>query len=442
MDIFNLYAKLSLDTSDYERALGKAKADTKATANEVGADYKEIADESKKTGDKIEQNFSKSNDKVQVSFKGMTAVAISSVMNVAQMAISAMNKAWSKAKEFIDYADKYSDLSAKYDIGTQQLQELDYIAGQSGTSLDELMGAMTQLYNRAQNGDAVFEKLGVSVKNADGTMKDMNEVFWATKSALDNVENSGDKSALMLEAFGRNAMSIGEVLRKDTSELENMADKANQLGLVMDQSTIDAASGFNDTLAELKQQGMAAFASLLMGAEGGEDMVDQFFERIMGFIENGIPKLTQKLVKLVVKISTKLIALVPELFGQFINEIAKINWLEVGWDLIKGIAQGIINGLIQLIQAPINEMIKILNWIPGVNIPYLNWGGVDFLGSGNSAAATTINNSSATSKTIADNSTNTYNITVENTGNVEYDARALADNVIKEIAVRKSALGR
>lgn len=441
MDIFNLYAKLSLDTSDYERALGKAKADTKATANEVGADYKEIADESKKTGDKIEQNFSKSNEKVQVSFKGMAAVGISAVMNIAQTAISAMNKAWSKAKELIDYADKYSDLSAQYDISTQQLQELNYIAGQSSTSLDELLGAMTQLYNRAQNGDEVFNKLGVSVKNADGTMKDMNEVFWATKSALDNIENSGDKSALMLEAFGRNAMSIGEVLRKDTSELANMADKANQLGLVMNQSTIDASSRFNDTLAELKQQGMTAFASLLMGAENGSELVDQFFDRIISLIEKAIPKLTQKLTKIVVKISTRLIALVPELFGQFINEIAKINWLEVGWDMIKGIAQGIINGLIQLIQAPINEMIKILNWIPGVNIPYLNWGGVDFLG-GSSAAATTINNSSATSKTVADNSSNTYNITIEQSGDESYDAKRVADEVIKQIAVRKQALGR
>lgn len=441
MDIFNLYAKLSLDTSDYERALGKAKADTKATANEVGADYKEIADESKKTGDKIEQNFSKSNDKVQVSFKGMAAVGISAVMNIAEKAIGYLQKLWNKAKEFIDYADKYSDLSAQYDIGTQQLQELNYIAEQSSTSLDELLGAMTQLYNRAQNGDEVFNKLGVSVKNADGTMKDMNEVFWATKSALDNIENSGDKSALMLEAFGRNAMSIGEVLRKDTSELANMADKANQLGLVMNQSTIDASSRFNDTLAELKQQGMAAFASLLMGAENGGEMVDEFFDRVISMITDNLPRILQTAVNMLGKVIARLAAVLPTLMPTLFEAINKIDWWKVGMDIIKGIGQGIINGWASMLEAIVNPFIRALNWIPGVNIPELKLGRVDFLG-GSSAAATTINNSSATSKTIADNSTNTYNITVENTGNVEYDARALADNVIKEIAVRKSALGR
>lgn len=441
MDIFNLYAKLSLDTSDYERALGKAKADTKATAKEVGADYKEIADESKKTGDKIEQNFSKSNDKVQVSFKGMAAVGISAVMNIAQMAISAMNKAWSKAKEFIDYADKYSDLSAQYDIGTQQLQELNYIAGQSSTSLDELLGAMTQLYNRAQNGDEVFNKLGVSVKNADGTMKDMNEVFWATKSALDNVENSGDKSALMLEAFGRNAMSIGEVLRKDTSELANMADKANQLGLVMNQSTIDASSRFNDTLAELKQQGMTAFASLLMGAENGDEMINEFFDRIINGIINNFPRITATAVKLFGKLIARLIAELPTFSPMVIDAIMSIDWENLGWEIIKGIGQGIINGLAGLVEATINPIIRVLNWIPGVNIPELKLGRADFLG-GSNAAATTINNSSATSKTVADNSTNTYNITIAPTGNESYDARRVADEVIREIAVRKQALGR
>lgn len=441
MDIFNLYAKLSLDTSDYERALGKAKADTKATANEVGADYKEIADESKKTGDKIEQNFSKSNDKVQVSFKGMAAVGISAVMNIAQQAIAMMQKTWNKAKEFIDYADKYSDLSAQYDIGTQQLQELNYIAGQSSTSLDELLGAMTQLYNRAQNGDEVFSKLGVSVKNADGTMKDMNEVFWATKSALDNVENSGDKSALMLEAFGRNAMSIGEVLRKDTSELANMADKANQLGLVMDQSTIDAASNFNDTLAELKQQGMSAFASLLMGAENGGEMVDQFFDRIISLIVGNLPKLTNTLTKMLSKIAVQLIATLPDLFFQVVDAINNLDWFSLGIDIIKAIGQGIINGLASLVEAMINPFIRALNWIPGVNIPEVKLGRVDFIG-GSNAAATTINNSSATSKTIADNSSNTYNITIEQSGDESYDAKRVADEVIKEIAIRKQALGR
>lgn len=441
MDIFNLYAKLSLDTSDYERALGKAKADTKATANEVGADYKEIADESKKTGDKIEQNFKKSNDKVQVSFKGMAAVGISAVMNIAQMAISAMNKAWSKAKEFIDYADKYSDLSAQYDIGTQQLQELNYIAGQSSTSLDELLGAMTQLYNRAQNGDEVFNKLGVSVKNADGTMKDMNEVFWATKSALDNVENSGDKSALMLEAFGRNAMSIGEVLRKDTSELANMADKANQLGLVMNQSTIDASSRFNDTLAELKQQGMTAFASLLMGAENGGEMVDEFFDRVISMIINSMPRLAKTAVNILGKIVAQLVATIPTLAPSIMNAILQLDWIALGKDIIKGIGQGIINGWASMLEAIVNPLIRAINWIPGVNIPELKLGRVDFLG-GSNAAATTINNSSATSKTVADNSTNTYNITIASTGDESYDARQVADEVIREIVKRKQTIGR
>lgn len=440
MDIFNLYAKLSLDTSDYERALGKAKADTKATANEVSADYKEIADESKKTGDKIEQNFSKSNDKVQVSFKGMAAVGISAVMNIAQMAISAMKKAWNKAKEFIDYADKYSDLSAQYDIGTQQLQELDYIAGQSSTSLDELLGAMTQLYNRAQNGDAVFEKLGVSVKNADGTMKDINEVFWATKSALDNVENSGDKSALMLEAFGRNAMSIGEVLRKDTSELANMADKANQLGLVMNQSTIDASSRFNDTLAELKQQGMTAFASLLMGAENGGELVNQFFDRVISMIINNLPRLTKTAVNMLGKVVAQLIAKLPELFFEIVEAINSLDWFKLGMDIIKGIMQGIINGLASMLETAFNPMIRLLNNIPGINIPEIKLGRVNFLGS--SAAATTINNSSATSKTIADNSVNTYNITMPSTtGNLEYDVNLMADKVMKVVTARRQARG-
>lgn len=442
MDIFNLYAKLSLDKSDYERALGQARADAKETAAEIGADYEEIADKSKETGNKVEKNFKQSNDAVEVSFKGMAVNAIASVVSIAQAAIAAMQKAAAKAKELVDFADRYSDLSAQYDISTQSLQELDYIAGQSSTSLDSLLSSMTMLYNKAQSGDDVFDKLGISVKDANGNMKTMDALFWEVKSALDAVENSGDKSALMLEAFGRNAMSLGEVLRKDTSELVAMADKANKLGLILDNNTINAASDFNDMLAELKQQGMAAFANLLMGAEGSEEMVDQFFDRVMNLIVENTPRLTQTLVKMTVKISQHLLAMVPDMFGQFINEIAKIDWFKVGWDLIKGIAQGIINGLVGLIEAPINALITGLNYIPGVNIPYLDLERVNLLGNSSGDAANTINQSSATSQTLADNSTNNYNITLNATGDVEYDANAVADEVIKRIVVKKQALGR
>lgn len=441
MDIFNLYAKLSLDKSDYERALGQAKTDTKQLATEVGADYKEIADKSKETGNKVEKNFKQSNDAVQVSFKGMTTAAIANVVSIAQAAISAMQKAAAKAKELIDFADRYSDLSAQYDIGTQSLQELDYIAGQSGTDLESLLSTMTQLYNKAQNGDEVFQKLGISVKDANGNMKSMDALFWEVKSALDAVENSGDKSALMLEAFGRNAMSVGEVLRKDTSELVAMADKANKLGLILDNNTINAASNFNDMLAELKQQGMVAFSSLLLGAEGSEEMVTSFFDRIMNLILDNTPRIAQTAVNMLAKVFAKLVAVMPSMMTDVINAILKIDWFNVGMDIIKGIGQGIINGTAALIEAAINPIIRGLNKIPYVNIPEIKLGRVDFLGS-SSGAVDTINQSSATSQTISDNSTNNYNFTVETTGNLEYDARELADEVIKQIAVKKQALGR
>lgn len=431
MDIFNLYAKLSLDKSDYEKALGIASAESKQTANEVGADFEKIADKSKDAGDAVEKNFKKSNDSVKVSFKGMTAAAVTNVISLVEKAGQYIQKFAAQMMELVNYADRYGALAGKYDMSTQSLQELDYIASQSGTDLDSLLSVMTQLYSKAEAGDDVFQKLGISVKDNNGNMKDMDALFWETKSALDEVSDSGDKSALMLEVFGKNAMSVGEFLRKDTDELVGMADKANKLGLVLNDSTISSASSFKNLLSELKQQGMTAFSSLLMGAEDGGEMVNDFFDRVMGLINDNFPKLAQTLIKMLIKISTRLIAMVPDLFGQFINEIAKINWFEVGWDIAKSIAQGIINGLIGMLEAVVNEVIKVINFIPGVNIPYLDLGRVNFMGnnSGETSAAETINQSSATSQMLADNSTNNYNITMNTTGNLEYDAKELYERI-------------
>ena len=170
-------------------------------------------------------------------------------------------------------------------------------------------------------------------------------------------------------------------------------------------------------------------------------MVNNFFDRIFTLITDHTPQLTKTLVNMLVKVTAKLVAVLPDTMASILDAIAQLDWFSLGLEIIKGIGQGIINGLAGLVEAAINPIIRALNWIPGVNIPELKLGRVDFLG-GASEAATTINNSSATSKTIADNSTNNYNITMEATGNVEYDARVLADEVIKQIAVRKQALGR
>lgn len=309
MNIFNLFAKLTLDTSNFDKNIKDAEKKSEGFAEKTNKYIKVIA----------------SNAWVEL---GKT------ILNVIKGLTNA-------TLDLANYADRYSDLSAKYDISTKSLQEFEYIAGQNGATLDSLLSTMTMMYNRAKENDEVFAKLGVSVKDTNGNMKSMDSLFWEVKTALDNVNNSGDKSALMLEAFGRNAMSVGEVLRKDTTELQGLAQKANDLGIILNENTIQSASNFNDMLDEMRLRGKSAFTEFLAGSEGSEEKLDAFFDDVTAKIEEYTPRLLVFGVNLLFKITQAMVKALPETIPMLIDAIFDINWFSVGWNLGKALWQGI-----------------------------------------------------------------------------------------------------
>lgn len=309
MNIFNLMAKLTLDISGYEENIKVAENKSEGFAEKTNKYIKVIA----------------SNAWVEL---GKTILSVIKGLTNATL-------------DLANYADRYSDLSAKYDISTKALQEFEYIAGQNGATLDSLLSTMTIMYNRAKENDEVFAKLGVSVKDTNGNMKSMDSLFWEVKTALDNVNNSGDKSALMLEAFGRNAMSVGEVLRKDTTELQGLAQKANDLGIILNENTIQSASSFNDMLDEMRLRGKSAFTEFLAGSEGSEEKLDAFFDDVTAKIEEYTPRLLVFGVNLLFKITQAMVKALPETIPMLIDAIFDINWFSVGWNLGKALWQGI-----------------------------------------------------------------------------------------------------
>jgi len=259
MNLYNVTAKITLDTSAYDNGIDNAKAKTQDFADKTA--------------------------------KNIGVMAANAWLQIGQAVVQYGQKLAQATLDLVDYADKYGDLSAKYDISSKSLQELEYIGTQTGTTLEGLLSTMTMMYNRAKENDEVFGKLGVSVRDVNGNMKSMDELFWETKKALDGVENSGDRSALMLEAFGRNAMSIGEFLRKDTAELQALKQKANDLGIVLSEDVVDSAGEVNDYLDEMALRGKSAFVNLIMGAEGADKQFDEYLDEIVDKVDELAPRL-------------------------------------------------------------------------------------------------------------------------------------------------------
>ena len=315
MNVFSLFASLKLDASEYKQGLNEAKRE--------GENFAEHTEK-------------KVSPKAVAGWAAIVAIIIKAVQAITKLAIESMN-----------YADKIGDLAKQYGVTTDAISEMQYIADQSSTSVEGLTSSMTQLYNRAkQNGDA-FRRLGVSVKDNNGNFKTMDELFWETVGALNDIENEGERSAYMLDLFGRSAMNVGEVLRKDTAEITRMRKEAHELGIVLNESTINFASDFNDQIAVLKLEFRSAMASMVAGAPDAEERFDKFFQNLLETVNKYLPAFANFITRFAHSVGTQLMSYAPVLIADIISVIIDAifdtDWFRVGVDIALAIAQGVLN---------------------------------------------------------------------------------------------------
>ena len=296
--------------------------------------------------------------------------AVMAFMLVGKAIIDVEQKLNKLMLDTMNYADTVGDLAAKYGISTDAISEMQYIADQSSTSVEQLTTSMSMLYMRAkQDGDA-FKQLGISVKDNNGNFKAMDELFWETVGALNDLQDDGTKSAYMLDLFGRSAMNVGEVLRKNTNEINAMRQEAHELGIVMNEESINFASDMNDTFAVLKLQGQSALASLVAGAPDAEEILQNFFDNVLVMLDGYIPAFANFGIRLLMQGAIAMVRVAPslvvEILDAVIDTIFNINWLQVGTDVGKAMMEGALNVIVSALNAVLGLF--------GVDIPKVNLG--------------------------------------------------------------------
>ena len=179
----------------------------------------------------------------------------------AFLAIQAVQGIAALAKNTIDAADAMSDMSQRTGIAVGVLSELDYAAKMNGSSIDAVQTALGKLSVKAfdaatgnKAATATFDALGISLRNADGSMKSSVTLLEQVGDAFKSINDPTVKSALAIEIFGKSGAQMIPVI-------ENMSEarrEAQQLGITLGDEFAGRAATFNDNLDK-----MAATASAL-----------------------------------------------------------------------------------------------------------------------------------------------------------------------------------
>lgn len=380
MNVFNLFAKLGLDRTEYEEGLKDAKQKGK-----------EFTDDTKK--------------KIGI-------ISADAWVNLASKVLSVGKAIVQTSLDTLNYADQIGDLAGKWGFTTKEIQEFDYWATMNGTTLESLLTGMRGLVNQAEAGAGAFDKLGVKVKNNDGTFKSQRQLFLETIDALNKMTDQTERNALQFEIFGRAGIELGQVIGRDASELEALSQQAEDFGIILETETIDKAGDLNDVLDRLRLQGKSAFAELITGTQGGQEAFDEYIASLTEGIDLLAPVLTEAGTKLIGAFAKGLIKGIGGKIWEQVKFIAGEGWL---WgDKTIGSAKEFFSKALFMDE--------------------------NFL-SGGGGPKSSIFESQSNMSTSNDNSSYNFEVTMTSTNYTEQDARVIADEVIKQIATKKQARG-
>lgn len=211
--------------------------------------------------------------KVSAEFGGLGRAAISAASTLTAFggALS-LGALVAQVKSVADLQDRFGKLAQQTGIGVQSLTELDYAAKLSDVSTEDLSTGITRLTSKmgdvaqgSKEAAAVFDSLGVKVKNNDGTLRSSEEVLKDIAQRFSEFADGSTKTAYAVEIFGRSGAKLIPMLNSGRDGLAEMADEARSLGVVFDEKAAKAAERFNDNLTRLGQAAQGLKIELLQG---------------------------------------------------------------------------------------------------------------------------------------------------------------------------------
>lgn len=168
------------------------------------------------------------------------------------------------------WADDINTMSKVYGIGTKELQKYSLAADLVDVSVETIAKSHLKLEKQmmtASKGTGAsaeaFQKLGVDITNADGSLRSGDAVWQDTIAALGQMTNETERDAIAMQLMGRSAAELNPLIEDGGETYKQLSETMAKYGLdFIDQNTLDQANQFNDSLDTIKATGTLAFQQL------------------------------------------------------------------------------------------------------------------------------------------------------------------------------------
>lgn len=248
--------------------MGKTIGLIMALQDKCSPNIKKVADKigiTEKEAKKLNNEINKLSKDLGGKLKGACTAVGAGIGAVVATAGMLANKA-------MEAGDRVDKMSQKIGMSRKSFQEWDYIMSQNGGNVESLQmgykalaGQMDGVNKGSKDSIGYFKKLGVAVKDNHGQLRKQEDVFNDTVRALQRMKNPTEKAVIASKLFGKSALEMKPLLNQSADAVDDLRQKANDLGMVMSDDAIDAGVKLKDTIDTI-QRTFSAFGNQI-GAE-------------------------------------------------------------------------------------------------------------------------------------------------------------------------------
>lgn len=352
MNLFDLAAKLTLDSSDYEQGLKNAEKEGSGFGGKLKSAMK------------------------------VGAAAVTAVTGTVTALTGALVKG---TNDVAMYGDNIDKLSQKMGISSTSLQEWDAVLKHNGSSIESMSKGMITLQKKAAAGSEAFEKLGLTQEQVASMSTE--DLFAATIAGLQDMGEGAERTALAAELLGGAAKELGPTLNMSSKETEEMKKRVHELGGVMSEDAVKSAAAYKDQLQDMqtafsgmKRGLLSDFMPSLTTVMGGltelfsgGDGLGKISEGISGLVDKiseNTPRILEVGTKIILSLGEAITANLPVLLKAGVDAIMTLgkgivenlpDIIEAGLQVLLALGQGIAENLPELIPTIVDVVLQIVD---------------------------------------------------------------------------------
>ena len=209
------YGETDEKTLKWLQAVNETQAALNKANNEIDRNKKGIDDLNGGIGETTESMEEGEEEAKTFGQVLMANLASQAIIGGVKALGNAIRGVFSMMGDAAGAADEILTLSTQTGLSTDQIQKFQYASELIDVPLETLTGSLSKLTKQmasAQGGTGeaadTFAELGVSVTNADGSLRDNEDVFNDTIAALGKIDNETERDAKAMKIFGKSAQEL------------------------------------------------------------------------------------------------------------------------------------------------------------------------------------------------------------------------------------------